>query len=81
MFFTGDSLLSVDALIEQFHQATQIVLTLNNQKNAIQDETVFHFKSDSAVEFLFRADVNMYLFLRDHICDPTNPVRNFPTAK
>ena len=35
VLFIGESLLPVDAPIDQFRQATQIVLTLENQKNAI----------------------------------------------
>ena len=47
VFFVGDILLPVDAPIENFHQATQIVLTLDNQKNFIRGETVSHFRSES----------------------------------
>ena len=35
VFFVGDRLLLYDAPIEHFHHATQIVLTQDNQKNAI----------------------------------------------
>ena len=47
-FFISDTLLPPDALIEWFQHVTQIVLTLDNQKNAIQSETVSHFR----LEFL-----------------------------
>ena len=47
LFFIGDHLIPVNAPINHFQHATQIVLTLYNQKNYIQGETVSHFKSDS----------------------------------
>ena len=36
IFFVGGRLLSADAPIEHFQNATQIFLTLDNQKNAIE---------------------------------------------
>ena len=46
LFFAGDTLLPQDALIGWFEHVTQIVLTLDNQKNAIRGETVSHFRSE-----------------------------------
>ena len=47
MSFVGNTLLPPDAPINQFQHVTQIVLTLDNQKTAIQGETVSNFRSDS----------------------------------
>ena len=48
VFFVGDFLLPGDAPAEHFRRATQIVLTLDNQKNAIRAKNVSHFRSKSA---------------------------------
>ena len=45
VFFVGDQIFPADALIEQFQHATEIVLTLDNQKNAIRGESVSYFRS------------------------------------
>ena len=44
VFFVGYTLLPPDAQIEQFQNSTQTVLALDNQKNTIRGETVFHFR-------------------------------------
>ena len=36
-----------DDLIEHFQYTIQIVLTLDNQENAIQGKTIYHFRSES----------------------------------
>ena len=48
VFFMGDQILPADAPTEHFQHATQIILTLGNQKNAIQGQSVSHFRSDLA---------------------------------
>ena len=47
VFFIGDHLIPANAPVKDFQHATQIVLTLDNHKNAIRGETVSHFRSDS----------------------------------
>ena len=42
VFFVGDQLLPADAPIGHFQHDTHIILTLVNQKNAIQGESVSH---------------------------------------
>ena len=48
VFFVGDRLLPADAPIEHFQHTTQIVLTLDKQKNSIRVESVSYFWSDLA---------------------------------
>ena len=45
VFFAGDNLPPPDAPIGWFEHVTQIVLTLDNQKNSIRGETVSYFRS------------------------------------
>ena len=73
MFFVGDFLLPGDAPAEHFRQATQIVITLDNQKNAICAETVSQFHSESAAACLVKADIDIFLRLHNH-----TPISNFP---
>ena len=43
VFFVGDRLLPADASIEHLYHDNHIFFTLDNQKNAIQGESVSHF--------------------------------------
>ena len=45
VIFSGDTLLPKNSPIGYFGHVTQIVLTLDNQKNAILGETISHFRS------------------------------------
>ena len=47
IFFIGNYLLLTDALIKNFQHVTHIVLTLDNQKNAIRGNTASHLISES----------------------------------
>ena len=79
VLFVGDFLLLGDAPANQFCQAIQTVITLDNKKNAICGETVSHFRSESAAACLFKAGINIFLRLRDQGCDPTTPISNYPS--
>ena len=81
VFFVGDRLLPADAPIEQFQHATQIVLTLDNQKNAIRGESVSHFRSESAAACPVRAGVNVFFRMRKHGCLGATLVGGYPTAQ
>ena len=63
LLFLGGRLLPADAPIKHFQNATQIVLTLDNQKNAIRGESVSHFRSELAAAYLVRAGVNIFLHM------------------
>ena len=63
-FFIGDQIVPVDAPIEHFQNITQIVLTLDNQKNTIRGDTVSHFLSESPTACPVPAGVNIFLRLR-----------------
>ena len=65
--------------MEQFQHDTQIFLTLDNQKNMIQGESVSHFRSKSAAACLVRAGVKIFLRMRKHGCPGATPVSNYPT--
>ena len=77
VFFVGDFLLPGDAPADHFCHATQIVITLNNQKNSICGETAYHFRSDSSPTCSVKASIDIFLHLRDRGCDPTTPISNF----
>ena len=79
VFFVGDFLLPGDAPAEHFHQATQIFITLDNQKNAICGETVSHFRSKSATACPVKAGIDIFLRLRDQGCDPTTLTSDYPS--
>ena len=63
VFFIGEYLLPTDALIKQFQYVTQIVLTLYNQKSAIQGETVSHLRSEFPAACPVISGVNIFLHL------------------
>ena len=77
----GYQLLLADFPIEHFQHVTQIVLTLDNQKNAIQGESVSHFRSELAAACLVRAGVNIFLRMRENGCPGATPVSDYPTAQ
>ena len=79
MFFVEDFLLPGDAPAEHFRRATQILLTLDNQKNYIQSETVSHLRSKSAAACPVRAGIDIFLRLRDQGCAPTTPISDYPS--
>ena len=81
MFFIGDHLIPADAPIEQFQHATQIVLTLDNQRNSIRGETISNFRSESLAACLLLAGVKIFLHLQEHGCPPTTPVSDCRTAQ
>ena len=51
VFFVGDQILPDNAPIDHFQYATHIVLALENQKNAIRGDTIYHFRSESPSAF------------------------------
>ena len=65
-FFVGDTLLPQDAPIGWFEQLNQIVLTLDNQKNAIRGETACYFRLEPPVVCSVRSGVNIFLCLQEH---------------
>ena len=79
MFSVGDFLLPRDTPAEHFSRATQIVLTLDNQKNSIRGETVSHFRSKSAAACPVKAGINIFLRLCDQGCAPTTPISDYPS--
>ena len=81
VFFVGDTLLSPDAPIGSFQHATQIVITLKNQKNSIRGDTVSHFFSKSPEAYLVRAGVNTFLRLQEQGCDPSTAVSDYSTPQ
>ena len=72
-------LLPGDAPAEHLRQATQIFITLENQKKAISGEAVSHFRSESAVACPFKVGIGIFLRLRDQGCDPTTPISDSPS--
>ena len=80
-FFVGKGLLSDDSPIEHFHHATQIVLTLENEKNVIRGESVSHFQSESETACPVRAGVNIFLLIREHRCLGDTTVSGYSTAQ
>ena len=81
LFFAGDTLLPQDAPIRWFEHVNQIVLTLDNQNNAIRGETVSQFRSKCPVACPVRAGVNIFLCQQEHGCDPTTTVSDYPTPQ
>ena len=81
VFFVRYTLLPPDASIGWFEHITQIVLALDNQKNAIQGETVSHFRSECPAACPVRAGVNIFLCQREYGCDPTDIVSNYATPQ
>ena len=79
VFFVGDFLLPGDAPAEHFRHATQIFITINNQKNVIRGKTVSHFRSESAAACLVKAGIDIFLRLRDRGCNPTTSNSDFPS--
>ena len=71
----------MESPIKHLHQATQIVLTLYNQKHSIRGDTVSQFKSDFAAACLVLLCVNIFLRLQDLGYNITIPVSNFLTAQ
>ena len=67
--------------IEHFQYSTQIVLTLDNQNNAIKGETISHFRSEYPAVCLVRAGVYIFLRIQEHGCPATTPVSNYPSDK
>ena len=65
MFFVNNTLLSPYASIGSFQHTTQIVITLDNQKNAIRGETASNFRSDSSEACTVQASVNNFLQLQE----------------
>ena len=70
-----------DASIWWFEHVTQIVLNLDNQKNAIRGETVSHFRFECPAACPVRAAVNIFLRQREHGCDLTTTVSDYPTPQ
>ena len=81
MFFVGDYLLPADAPIEHFQHIIQIVLTLDNQKNSIPGETVYHFRSESHAACPVQEGINIFLLLQEYGYEPATPVKNYSTAQ
>ena len=79
LFFVGDRLLLDNAPIEHFQHAIQILLTLVNQKNAIQGESVLHFQSESAAACPVRAGADIFLRMRKQGCSEATPVGEYLT--
>ena len=79
MFFVGDQLLPSDTPIEHFQYATQIVPTLDIQKNYIRCDTVSHFRLESPSACPVLVGVNIFLCMREQGCPATTPVSNYPT--
>ena len=77
LFFVVEFLLPGDAPADHFCYATQNLLTLNNQKNAIRSETVSHLQSESAAACQVKAGNDIFLRLRGQGCDPTTPIGDF----
>ena len=81
VFFAGYTFLPTNAPIGWFEHVTQIVLTLNNQKDAIRGDTVSHFRSECPTACPVRAGVNIFLRQHEHGCDPTATVGNYSTPQ
>ena len=62
-----------------FRHVTQIVITLDNQKDAISGETVSNFHSECASAIPVKVGINTFLYLQKWGCDPTTPISNFPS--
>ena len=80
MFFVRGHLLPADAPIKYFQHVTQILFTLDNQKNAIQYKTVSQFRSESLVAYPVRTGVKIFLHMGEQRCT-TNLVSDYPTAQ
>ena len=74
VFFVGDFLFPGDAPNNNFRHATQIITTLDNQKNSIQGETVSYFCSESTKAYPVKASIDIFLYLQDWGYDPTTPI-------
>ena len=81
VFFSDDTPLPPDDPIEWSHHITQIFLTLDNQKNAIRGETISHFRLECLSACPVQAGVNIFLRLREHGCDLTATVSDYPTPQ
>ena len=81
VFFVGDRLLPANAPTEQFQNTNQIVLTLDNQKNAIIGESVLHFRSESAAAYPVRVGFKILLRMHEHGCPGATHVSNYLTAQ
>ena len=79
VFFVRDFLLPGDAPAEHFCQATQIFITLDNKNNTIRCETVSQLCSESATACPVKADIDIFLRLRNQGCGPTTPISNYPS--
>ena len=79
MLFVGHHILPADFPTEHLQNATQIVLTLDNQKNAIRGKTVSHFRSESPAACPVLAGVNMFLRIQEHRHPETTPASDYTT--
>ena len=61
VIYDGEDLTPTDAPIELLQHATHIVLTLDNQKNAIRGETVSHLELESLFACTLLACINIFL--------------------
>ena len=61
LFLFWDLLLTDDVPINYFQHVTHIVLTLDNKKNSVSEESVSHFRYDYAAAFPVRDGVNIFL--------------------
>ena len=81
MFFVGDTLLLPDAPIGSFQHATQIFITLDNQNNAIREETVLHSWYKSSEAYPVQSGVNVFLQIREQGCEPSTPASDYSTPQ
>ena len=79
VFFVGDFLLPRDAPVEHFPQVAQIVIILDNQKNAIRGKTVLHFCYESDAACPVNVGIDIFLPLRNRGYNPITPISDFPS--
>ena len=60
VFFVRDFLFSRYAPANHFPYSIQIVITLDNKKNSVCSETVFHFYSESVTACPFKAGTGIF---------------------
>ena len=78
LFFVGYFLLPEDVPAANFCQTTQIFVTLNNEKNSIRCENVSNLFSEYMAACPIKAGINIFLCLRNRVCDPTTPSSILP---
>ena len=81
MYFVCGTPTPLDTPIGSFQHTTHIFINLDNQKNDIRGDTVFHFQSKSSESFYVRSGVNIFLRLQEQGCDPSTPVSEYSSPQ